>query len=339
MKLLITGASGFLGRYVGVAALRRGHHVYAVVRPRHDRAPLPWENHSAVTVLEADLAEPGGLSHFPANINGVIHLAASKSSNIEEAYRGTVLTTQHLLQAIETTQNTRLTLVSSFSVYDYAHLQEGDILDESCPTDKQVEQRDAYAQTKLQQEELVREFATHHPDMVTILRPGMIFGREMLWNACHGIRAKRIWLQVGRHETMPLTYVENCAEAVVRAVEAHTARGQTLNIVDDMLPSRQDYTQALLKISDSSFHVIPISWPLLRSAAYFVSSLNQGFTRGQLKLPGLLTPPRLEARFKPLNYSNQRARNCLNWEPRYNWREAIERCSNYQLSLLSVQSP
>ena len=54
-----------------------------------------------------------------------------------------------------------------------------------------------------------------------ILRPGVIYGRDNLWTARLGIggQGKRLWLRTGAWARLPLTYVENCADAIVTAAE------------------------------------------------------------------------------------------------------------------------
>ncbi|MGB3493732.1 MAG: NAD(P)-dependent oxidoreductase [Elainellaceae cyanobacterium] len=333
MKLLVTGSSGFVGRHVVEAAIRHGHQVCAMLRSRRDRTLPSWSNHPSVELFDADLSDPTSLETLPAGIDGVIHLVASKSGDWDEAYRGTVITTQNLLQAMEKAQLFRLTLISSFSVYDYSHASDGSLLDETWPMDNVPSQRDAYAQTKIIQEKLVREFADRHPNEVAILRPGMIFGRDMLWNACHGLGLGPVWLRIGNQEILPLSYVENCAEAIIKATETPAARDQTLNIVDDILPSRQEYTQALQELTHAYSLVVPVNWSVMRNLASFASTVNNTLAQGKLKVPGLLTPSRLEARFKPLNFSNQRAKECLEWQPRYSWRKALSRSYDQELSL------
>ncbi len=336
MKLLITGASGFLGQYVVVNALRRGYEVRAIVRPHHDVSLLTWSNHDAVEIVKADLAAANELVSTVSEVDCVIHLAASKSSDFVEAHKGTVLTTQNLLEAMECAQVTRLISISSFSVYDYSQASDGNTLDESCPIETSPRLRDAYAQTKLMQEKLVREFASLPHTAVTILRPGMIYGREVLWNACHGAGLGSLWLLIGASGLMPVTYVENCADAIVAAVEAKAAVDTTLNIVDDELPTRKNYTDILVKYSPNPPKIVPVSWLLLRGIAQVFWFVNQRLLGGMLKLPGLLVPSRLDARLKPLTYSNKQAKEILDWYPRYSWQEALERSWNNEVELISV---
>ncbi|MGF1568127.1 MAG: NAD-dependent epimerase/dehydratase family protein [Nodosilinea sp.] len=336
MHVLVTGASGFLGQYVVANILRQGHSVRAVVRPNRDRATLSWTNHGAVEIVEADLTVATGLDAVVAGVDGVIHLAASKSGDFSEAYQGTVVTTKHLLDAMALAQVWRLVLVSSFSVYDYSQLPDGSVLDEACAVDAYPAQRDAYAQTKLLQEQAVVEFMTHPLAAVTVIRPGMIYGRGALWNACHGTGVGPLWLVIGPTGQMPLTYVENCADAIVAALAAEGAVGATINIVDDNLPDRRAYTNALVRHSDHPPKAFPVSWSLLRGVTQATWVVNQRVFRGRPKLPGLLIPARLDARLKPLTYSNTRAKKLLQWHPQYSWSEALNRCWDEDISLLST---
>ena len=55
---------------------------------------------------------------------------------------------------------------------------------------------------------------------------------------------------------------------------------------------------------------------------------------GKIKLPGILIPARLEARFKPFRYSNEKAQKILDWQPSYSLDEALKR-SFSDIDLLS----
>jgi 2-alkyl-3-oxoalkanoate reductase len=350
MKLLITGASGFLGQYVVVAALRRGHHVAAVLRPQSDATRLPWCQHPNLTLVRADLQQPlqestGEAEAFESTAvetfadalqtsDGVIHLAAAKSGSYAAQYAGTVTATKHLLQAMAQVGRSRLVAVSSFSVFDYESMPEGSLVTETAPLVQNPAQRDAYAQTKLLQEKQVCDFGQTHP--VVIVRPGMIYGRGYLWNACLGSSIKnKLWLRIGANAEMPLIYVENCAEAIVLAAEQPEAVGKTLNLVDSDLPTQAEYVQALARCMAAPPLTLTIPWPLMGRIANLAWGVNRMLFRGKLKLPGLLVPARLQARFKPLHYRNDAARQVFDWQPRYSLAEAFERsCS--QADLLSV---
>ncbi|WP_198805175.1 NAD-dependent epimerase/dehydratase family protein [Leptolyngbya sp. BL0902] len=324
MKILVTGALGFVGQVVVQALLAAGYGVRAVVRPGKDRGSMPWQSPN-LEVFEADLVTLAEDSPILQGVDAVIHLVASKSSDFDRAYQDTVVATQRLLAAMKHSQVWRLIAISSFSVYDYSALPDGARLDETTPLATNPALRDAYARTKLLQEEVVREFGAQPQAAVTILRPGMIYGPGALWNACQGTGAGPAWLLIGPSAQMPLTYVENCAAAMIAALQSTAAVGATLNIVDDDLPTRQAYTDALVRQGTWKPKVIPLPWGAFRGVAQAVWWGQQTLLRGRGKLPGLLIPARLEARLKPLTYTNGKAKQVLGWQPAYHWREAIER--------------
>src|SRR5688500_4253173 len=170
MKLLVTGANGFLGRQVVAEALRRGHAVRAMVRSVKDAARNGWIGKPNLEWVQADLRSRRGLVDAVAECDAVLHLAASKSGDIYAQYAGTVVATENLLAAMTEAKIRRIVAISSLSVYDYLHKKSGTVLDEDSPLDLECIDRDEYAQTKLAQENLVREHATRHGWDFVILR-------------------------------------------------------------------------------------------------------------------------------------------------------------------------
>ncbi|MEM9656670.1 MAG: NAD-dependent epimerase/dehydratase family protein, partial [Actinomycetota bacterium] len=224
---------------------------------------------------------------------------------------------------------TNLVAISTFSVYDYLRTKPGTLLTEDSPLDAEPALRDEYAQTKLLQEELYRDFNSRPTTRSVILRPGMIYGRDNLWHALLGAELGPVFLRVGRNATLPLTYVENCAEAIVLAAERllepdSPVDGEIINLVDDNLPTQQDYADLVSTVIDPP-RSIPVPWPLLRTAAGLVKAVNTHLLDGRAKFPGIAVPDRLHARFKPLRYTNRKAKELLGWEPRYGLDEAVAR--------------
>ncbi|MGC1305599.1 MAG: NAD(P)-dependent oxidoreductase [Phormidesmis sp.] len=328
-KVLVTGASGFVGQYVVAAVLRAGHEVLANVRIKTNLAGVSWHNHPNVTLVRHDLRQRRGLVEAIAGADAVIHLAATKGGDFYDQFAGTVIATENLLWAMNAAEIRQLVAVSTFSVYDYLGMKPGQLLDESAPLEPAPENRDEYAQTKLLQEKLYRAFAGD----VTILRPGMIYGRDNLWHALIGAKVGGDrWLKIGGKATLPMAYVENCASAIAAALDAPAAIGQTINIVDDQLPSQKDYLKQLLAHTPAPPKLIPISWLAMRSVANLAWWVNQTFLEGQAKMPGILVPAKLQGRFKPLKYNNDKAKALLDWTPRYGLKEAFHRsCSDLDL--------
>jgi 2-alkyl-3-oxoalkanoate reductase len=341
MKLLVTGASGFLGNYVVAEALRRGHQVRAVLRPSTNEQHLAWHKHPALELIRVDLRQQDGIVNALQDVEAVIHLAAAQTGDFDTRFAGTVTATENLLAAMIEASVLRLVAISTFSVYDYLRSPAGttiteDTIVECCPLD-----RDVYAQTKLLQEESIREFEQNYAAQVTIVRPGLVYGKDRLWHSLLGAKlTDNLWLRIGADATLPLTYVENCADAIVSATEREEAIGQTINIVDDDLPTQSIYVEKLAQLKYSMPRTIPVNWTLMRTIAAIVCGYNKKLLKGQAKLPGLLNPAILDARFKRFCFSNARAKQILNWKPVYSLDTGLERsCSDVEMLQVPQSTP
>lgn len=340
-KVFITGASGFVGQYVVAAVLRAGHEVLANVRAKTDVSRLSWHDHPKVTFVRHDLRQRRGLDEAVAPATAVIHLAAVKAGDFYDQFAGTVIATENLLWAMQTAGIKQLVAISTFSVYDFLGTKPGRLLDESGAIEPDPKNRDEYAQTKLIQEKLYRAFSDDAGNEVTILRPGMIYGRDNLWHALVGaeVGGNRM-LKVGGGATLPMNYVENCAEAVALALNAPAAVGETINLVDDNLPKQKAYLKQLLAYTPEPPKLIPVPWFVMRSVANLAWWYSQTFLGGKAKLPGILVPAKLQGRFKPLKYNNKRAKALLNWTPQYGMEEAFSRsCSKQDLVEVPFERP
>jgi nucleoside-diphosphate-sugar epimerase len=326
MRLLVTGSSGFLGRYVVLEALRRGHTVRAMLRTPGEVNKYGWPAGPALEVVQADLRSRKNLPEAVAGVDAVLHLAAAKAGDVYAQYGGTVVATENLLWAMTQAGVKRIVHVSSFSVYDYMKMREWSLLDENTPVEHDAFDRDGYAHTKLVQENLVRGHAQENGWTFTVLRPGMIFGKDNLWNARIGTQAgRRLWIRTGAWAKLPLTYVENVAEAIVLSAERAEAAGQTLNVVDDDTPSQRQFVSALRRRQSPRPFVLPVSWTAMRALARSAWLTNKYLLGNRAKVPSLLVPCRLHARLKPLRFSNQKIKTVLGWKPRYALEEAIDR--------------
>jgi nucleoside-diphosphate-sugar epimerase len=339
MKLLITGASGFVGQYVVAQALRQGHQVSAIVRPSTEPNKLSWSNHPAVKLVRLDLRRSQGIIDALQGIDAVIHLAAAKDGDFYTRFAGTVITTENLLNAMVEANVLRLINISTFCVYDYLRMRSRTTINEDSLIERDPLEREEYTQTKLLQEQLVQEYQQNNPQLqITTIRPGLIYGRDNLWSTLLGGKlAGNLWLRIGGYATMPLTYVENCADAIVKAAERPQAIGQIINIVDDNLPSQRAYVKRLKRYRLPIPKTIPINWTLMRSIAWLFWKYNKLVLKGQAKLPGIFNPVILDARFKHFRFSSDRAKQILQWTPTYSLDAALDRIRRHD-DLLQVSS-
>jgi len=326
MKLLVTGASGFLGRHIVAQAVRRGHDVRAQIRPVTDVGYLGWEDHPNVDIVRADLRSKAGLVDLVRGCDAVVSNAACKAGDFYTQFAGTVITTENILEAMAEADVKRLVSVSTFSVYGFLKMKDGELLDESSPLDDDPSDRDEYAQTKLEQESLALGFAKEHGGQVTVVRPGVVYGKDNTWTARVGMElgTDRCMI-VGGRTLLPLTYVENCAEAIVLCAEKEQAVGQTYNIVDDELPTHKSYIQALNQSREPRMKTLPMPWLIWKSIAAFGLLVNKILFKRRAKVPSILRPAALHARCKPNKYTNKLIKESLTWQPQFGLEEALRR--------------
>jgi nucleoside-diphosphate-sugar epimerase len=326
MKLLITGASGFLGRFVVAEALRRGHSVRVAVRPGGGQQPASGATSPEVEVARVDLRSKAGLVEACRGVDAVLHLAASKAGDMYAQYAGTVVATENLLAAMTEAGVRRIVGISSFAVYDYLHRWSYSTLDEDTPLEQEFPSRDEYSHTKLVQERLIREHARAQGWDYAILRPGVIYGRDNLWTARVGMSGnEHRWFRIGWLSRLPLSYVENCAEAILLAVEKVGPLALTVNVLDDDCPTQSRYVREVFTRLSPRPRSFTIPWTVMRALARTATICNASLWRGRAKLPAILVPARLHARFKPLRYSNAKLHTSLGWQPRYSMAEALDR--------------
>ncbi|MBV8401492.1 MAG: NAD(P)-dependent oxidoreductase [Acetobacteraceae bacterium] len=320
MRVLVTGANGFLGRHVVDALLARGLEVRAMVRPSTHLGTLGWP--SSVEVFTADLRTSRELRRAFEDVDVLIHLAAVVSGGEVAQFAGTVAGTERLLDAMAASACRRLVLCSSFSVYDYSAT--GRILDEDSPLHvvPDVYTRDGYTIAKWWQERVTRRFAETNGWDLTVLRPGFIWGRGHGYLAALGLQFRRHHLVIGPLTRIPMTHVENCADVFALVAADRRARGQTLNVVDGRGERIWTYLSDYMRGSGQPGWRLPVPYWLA------ISLVRLAYTtlfRTASKVPSILIPQRFESRLKPLRFENRRLRETLGWTPPLNYQQCVVR--------------
>src|SRR5439155_160583 len=93
--------------------------------------------------------------------------------------------------------------------------------------------------------ELVKEYGGKYELPYVILRPGYVFGpgkRELSGRI--GNKTFGLFVQVSGAQSLPLTFVDNCAEAIVLAGLRHGIDGEVFNVVDDELITAREFLKA-----------------------------------------------------------------------------------------------
>ncbi len=323
MKVLITGSTGFLGSRVVDLGLRAGWDVVALVRPSTDLAAVPWDSEK-VDIIRGDLRQPGpwGDQIAAAGIDVVVHLAAATSGDIGDQVVNTLVSTENLLAALDHDRLRRFVHISTFSVYDYSSPRPGSLLDEESRIEPLPARRDPYTQTKRAQEAAVRQALGDRTELV-ILRPGAIYGPGASWDHGAAVTLGRFALIFSPQAELRLCHVDNCAAAVVEAVRSPEAAGEVVNLVDDDLPTHAEFFAMCRDRGMTSRIGVPVPWVAVDTVARLLALLDRTRLGGAIKLPELLAHRRQQARWKPMRYTNQRAKDLLGWRPERSISEGI----------------
>ncbi|MFO0954451.1 MAG: NAD(P)-dependent oxidoreductase [Isosphaeraceae bacterium] len=323
MKVLVTGANGFLGRHVVAELARRGHSVRALVRPASRVESLGWPG--SVEVARGDIRSPRGLAPAFEGVEALLHLAAAVTGGEDAQFAAAAVGTERLLEAAKGSGLRRVVLASSFSVYDWKRAR-GE-LNEATPVLEApaLYDRDGYAVAKVWQERVTRRACAANGWDLAVLRPGFIWGRDQGYLACLGQKFGPVHLLFAPTAKIPITHVENCAGAFVDALESPRAAGETFNVVDDQGVTAWRYLGDHLRMSHERGIRVPVPYFLGMTGARAARLVSRLIFRGKGKLPSLLVPCRFEARFKPLRFPNGKARDVLGWRPTLSYEEALTR--------------
>jgi UDP-glucose 4-epimerase len=320
MKILVTGANGFLGQHVVSALLARRHQVRVLVRPAADLERTSWRNQ--VDVFRADLRSTANLGSAFNGIDVLVHLAAAVTGGEDAQFAAGVVGTERLLSAMIGSGCRRVVLASSFSVYDWSNIH--GTLDENSPIEPREDlyARDGYSIAKWWQERVTRRFAEVHEWDLTVLRPGFIWGRDHAYLAALGQQVGPVHFVIGPFTHMPMTHVENCADLFALSATDPRAVGHTFNVVDGPGSRIWSFLGEYLRRSGEGGFRIPIPY----TAAYgVVSAAFATIFQRNHKLPQILIPCRFESRLKPLRYTNERARRILGWNPPLTFEQCLAR--------------
>jgi UDP-glucose 4-epimerase len=318
MRVLVSGAGGFLGRHTVNRLLERGHAVRAIVRPAASEPGWPKE----VEIFRADLRAHDCLAAAFDDVDAVLHVAAATSGNEDAQFASSVVATERFLEAMVQSPVRRIVHVSSLVVYDWSRAKK--VMDEETPLLHDVYQMGGYTIAKSWQERVVRRHAKAYNLHLTLMRPGFIWGPGRIEIAGMGRRLGRLYWMFGPLTRLPLSHVVNCADCLVAAVENSAAIGQAFNVVDGDDVRVWRYVGEFARRTGQSGVRLPIPYWLGLGLAHLASLTSRGLFGKRGRLPSLLTPRRFESQFKPIRFSSRKAREVLGWRPPLSFNKCLD---------------
>ena len=282
--IAVTGASGFVGRYLVPALLDRGDRVRALVR-RADRGKVLKQ--AGADLIVGDLLQPASLVRALNGADAVVHLAAvADSSDALLNEEVNVGGSRNLAQACVQAGVQRVVNFSS-----------------TCAGRKL---QDAYGRTKREAED---EFVGDDLQ-VTHLRPTMIYG--------HGSKEFDLFAQVvaklprvpipgrGRHTLRPV-FVQDAVEIVLRVLDDESSAGRTYDVAGPESLSFNDFIEILGRVQGRRARPLHVPAPLALLGARML---------GRLQAHPFVNVDQVMAFLQDTEVDIEPARRDLSWDPR-----------------------
>lgn len=237
--IVVTGAAGFIGRWVVQELLDRGHTVRGLDNLSNGsrRNVAAFESNPRFDLIEGDVCDVEAVdSLFDDDIDACIHLAAEidvqeSLDDPQSHFETNVVGTQNVLEACRRT-DTRLGLVGTCMVYDMAESESG--ISETHP----VKPASPYAGSKLAAENLAESYYHGYDLPVVILRPFNTYGPFQKTGMAGGvvsiftsrdIDGEPLKIFGDGTQSRDLLYATDCARFIVEGTFCEVATGEVLN--------------------------------------------------------------------------------------------------------------
>ena len=317
-RILVTGASGFLGRALVARLLENGETIRVLTR-----RPLPQlESNPNVRVVLGDLGDPEAVDRAVQGVEIVYHAGAGMSGGTEAFESGTVWGTKNVVAACVRHQVKRLVHISSLSVLDHASHRKNVPVNEASPLEPHPELRGAYSQTKLVAEKVVLDAIRNQDLPAVILRPGQIFGPGSGKAAPSGVIAiAGRWIVMGSGALpLNLVYIEDLVDAILLAGSKKDVCGQIFQVVDPETVSQRAYIDAAGRYNSGAPRVAYVPKAVLYAGAWGVEMLGRVLKR---QVPLSRYKIRSLAPLSP--FDGSAARDKLGWTPAVGTRKGLLR--------------
>jgi 2-alkyl-3-oxoalkanoate reductase len=322
-RILVTGASGFVGGRLVEVLSARGYGVRASTRLVSRARQLP-----DVEWVQCDLTREDEVEEALRDVETVYHCAAlcSAPGSLTDFEQANVHGTIRLLKLAAKAGVKNFVYLSSMSVYA-APESSNTFLDESAPLDARADERGVYTRSKLAADKAVLDYARRQlSPRVVVLRPGTIYGP--------GAKVPVGRFQLPSSNLRPvvvggpdlptgLVYVDDVVEAMLASAQSGVPTGSVYNLVDSADSDQAELARTLAKVTGG--RIRPIFAPYL-----LVWLLMLGIDLLSLLRHRKLGTARYRLRrtLAPMRFECAAARQDLGWRPQVTLAEGLARVLN-----------
>ena len=307
MKVLVTGASGFIASHLLPCLLAKSWYVRGAVRNAERLKLLPPRVEGIVV---GELSPETDWSAASREIDVIVHLAGRahifRDRAVEDYYSTNVGASRSLAEAAARSGVKRLVFVSSVKA-----MGERSSTDRPWTEDEPCFPQDSYGKSKREAELALFDVAKRAHIEVVVLRPPVVYGPGVGANIYRMLRA------IDRGWPLPLRsvknrrsfiFVGNLVDAMIRAMEHSKASGGTFLVSDGKDLSTPELIRAIARAFGKPARLVPVPPALLRFGGAIL-----GLSEEVERLLGSLT------------VDITKIRRLLDWEPPFGMEEGLGR--------------
>jgi nucleoside-diphosphate-sugar epimerase len=327
MKILITGANGFVGSALAKRLLAKGIAVRLFDLPGHGLWPQ-W-NKSNAECIEGDLRSYQTVREAVRGCTHVFHSAALLNSVAEWRVFADINVggTENLCRAAVEEGNLRFVHLSTSDVFGLPRPGRS-LLDESSPFHPWNE---PYADTKIAATRRVKQYMSQDGLAATIVYPGWVYGegdRQFLPAVMEMVRdgIAFTWHRRDPYE-INLIHINDLCDSIEKILENDRSIGQDFLVLDTatgMTPAR--FFSVVAGQMNRKLRIIHVPYPVM----FAVAAISQWLARKKLISKPLLSTTDVKAFGHSFRFSNEKARLTLGWEPKVDPQQGLVRAVQWQ---------
>jgi nucleoside-diphosphate-sugar epimerase len=302
-RVLVTGATGFIGQHLVRALGAGGVPVRALVRPGTDLGALAGTD---VELARGDLRDPSSIRGLCRDVAQVFHLAATQRFGLPRAefLDINVGGTKRLCQDAVEHDVRRVVFVSSGGVH---RNESGWPVTEQSP----LGSVSLYFESKIEAEAVVRECFGHDPGRLSIARPGAVYGpgSRRLLKLFRGVaRGRFVMIGPGTRLIQPV-YIDDLVEGLL-AVGSDAGGGEAFLLAGPQALTLREWVDTIARAAGAA----PPRWRVPLAPVAFVAPLCE-FACWAVGVEPPLTRGRLGYFIHHRCYDLTKARRVLGHEP------------------------
>ena len=326
MRVLVTGAGGFLGRHLVSRLVAQGDSVTALVWPAgagEAFRDLP------VKILEGNICSKESVGRAMQGQEIVFHCAGKVDDwgPRQQYYEVNVEGTRNLLEAGRAAGVRHFIHISSLVVLG---IPEHNPVDESMPYTGVL--ANPYLETKMLSEKLVRDFNASTGLPATIIRPGILWGPgdTTIFPRMARLAKLRMLLTVGRGDNiLCITYVPNLVDALLLAARVERPDCQIYHIADAEHISSKQYFQELAAAIGVRQPPLSIPFGLAYASAYCSETFARLMQALGIRYQPLLTCYGLYLWSTTMIAPPAKARELLGYEQKVGFKEGMKNLAGW----------